>query len=138
MAKLKFYDLDKWFSVYIRLRDADDNGNCRCCSCTKEGFWKEMDAGHFIPRQNKSTRYHEKNVFAQCRKCNRFYNGNPAGYAKFLLGHFPPSNPDHSILDELIQLSHQAKKWTQTEINELRDYYKNEAIKLSKEKGLPL
>ena len=133
MAKLKFYDLDKWFSIYIRLRDSDDRGNIHCCTCSKLGFWKEMDAGHFIPRQNKSTRFEDKNVFGQCRRCNRFYNGSPAEYAQFLSKRF-----GEGILDELIQLSHQAKKYTQTEINELRDYYKNEAIKLSKEKGLPL
>ena len=133
MAKLKFYDIDKWFSIYIRLRDADDDGNCRCCSCSKVGFWKEMDGGHFIPRQNKSTRFHEKNVFAQCRKCNRFDNGNPAGYAKFLLSRF-----GENILDELIQLSHQAKKWTQFEIDNMRDYYKQKAKELANEKGLIL
>ena len=133
MAKLKFYDLDSWYSKYIRLRDADETGNANCCSCGKSGFWKDMDAGHFIPRQNKSVRFNEINTFAQCRKCNRFFNGNPAGFAKFLIGRY-----GNNILDELIKEGHQAKKWTQTEINELRDYYKNEAIKLSKEKGLPL
>ena len=133
MAKLKFYDLDKWFSIYIRLRDADDDGNCRCCSCSKVGFWKEMDAGHFIPRQNKSTRYHGRNVFAQCRSCNRFYNGNPAGYSKYIISRFGTD-----ILDELIQLSHQAKKWTQFEIDNMRDYYKQKAKELANEKGLIL
>ena len=133
MAKLKFYDLDKWFSIWVRLYSSDDDGNSRCVTCGKIGLWRDMDAGHFIPRQNKSTRFDERNVFCQCRKCNRFNNGNPAAYARFLISRY-----GEDILDELIQLSHQAKKWTQIEINELRDYYKNEAIKLSKEKGLPL
>ena len=133
MDKLKFYDLDIWFGIWVRLRHTDDNGNTRCVTCGKIGLWRDMDAGHFIPRQNKSTRFYERNVFCQCRKCNRFNNGMPAEYALFLIIKY-----GQNILDELIQLSHRAKKWTQTEINELRDYYKNEAIKLSKEKELPL
>ncbi len=131
MAKLKFYDLDKWHSIYVRLRGANNDGNVPCCSCGKVVFWRDVDAGHFIPRQNKSTRYHEKNVFPQCRKCNRFDNGNPAGYAKFLINNF-----GDGILDELIYLSHQAKKWTQFEIDNMRDYYKQQAKELAKKKGL--
>jgi hypothetical protein len=133
MLKLKFYDLDKWHSRYVRLRDADNNGNIRCCSCDKKVFWKDSDAGHFVPRQNKSVRYHEKNVFAQCRSCNRFFNGNPAGYSMFLQKRF-----GFEILENLVYAGHQTKKWTQFEIDNLRDYYKQEAIKLSKEKGLPI
>jgi hypothetical protein len=34
-----------------------------------------MDAGHFITRGKKSTKFDEKNVHAQCRKCNRFMSG---------------------------------------------------------------
>lgn len=133
MAKLKFYDLDKWHSLYVRLRDAGPSGDVSCCSCGKVVYWRDVDAGHFIPRQNKSTRYHENNVFGQCRKCNRFDNGNPAGYAKFLINKF-----GDGILDELIYISHQAKKRTQFEINNLRDYYKQKAKDLAEKKGLIL
>jgi len=133
MPKLKFYDLDKWHSRYVRLRDADENGDVTCCSCGKSVFWKEADAGHFVPRQNKATRYHEKNVFGQCRSCNRFFNGNPAGYSRFLVQRF-----GFEILDTLILAGHQVKKWTQFEIDNQRDYYKKQAKQLSNEKGLPI
>lgn len=68
--------LDRWFSKFIRLRDSDANGFCRCVTCPKILPWKEMDAGHFISREKIVTRYDEKNVHAQCPWCNRFKAGN--------------------------------------------------------------
>lgn len=35
--------LDRIFSEYIRLRDADNNGYIRCISCGKIVFWKDTD-----------------------------------------------------------------------------------------------
>ena len=67
--------LDHIFSVYIRLRDADKNGICRCITCGKPFPWKECDAGHFIPRDRKATRFNEQNVHAQCIFENRFRTG---------------------------------------------------------------
>ena len=66
---------DKYFSEYIRLRDSDQNCNAICITCRKVAHISEMDAGHFIDRSHKATRYDERNVNAQCRTCNRFQSG---------------------------------------------------------------
>ena len=92
-----------------------------------------MDAGHYISRSNMSTIYNELNVWAQCRSCNRFKHGNIPEYAVFLKSKF-----GHDILDQLTYLSHQTKKWTQFEIDNMRDYYKQKAKELANEKGLIL
>ena len=131
MAKLNFKNLDRWFSLYIRLRDADDNGNIRCCSCQKVVFWRDADAGHFVSRRHKSTRYHERNVHGQCRACNRFDEGNPAGYARFLTVRY-----SHDILEFLDWKSKQTVKWTQFEIDNMKDNYKQKAEELAEKKGL--
>jgi hypothetical protein len=34
-----------------------------------------MDAGHFISRNKRATKYNEQNVNAQCPRCNRFLSG---------------------------------------------------------------
>jgi hypothetical protein len=68
--------LDRIFSEYIRLRDADGNGNCRCITCPTVANWRSMDAGHFVQRDRKAVRYCEQNVNAQCHCCNRFRSGN--------------------------------------------------------------
>ena len=72
--------LDRVFSTYIRLRDADEKGYCRCISCGKIAHWKECDCGHYVNRRHMSLRYDEKNCNAQCRACNRFDEGNAVGY----------------------------------------------------------
>lgn len=69
--------LDEIFSKFIRLRDANEHGMVMCVTCQTVLNWKEMDAGHFIPRQHLSTRYDETNVYCQCRSCNRFNGGAP-------------------------------------------------------------
>ena len=77
ISKLK-KKLDKLFSEYIRRRDSDYKGNCKCISCGKEApaFGGSIHAGHLFSRRYLSTRYDEKNVNAQCNYCNTFLNGN--------------------------------------------------------------
>lgn len=77
--------LDRIFSEYIRRRDADSNGYVRCISCGKVIHWKDSDCGHYINRRHNSVRYDEMNCNAQCRKCNRFDEGNIQGYRKGLI-----------------------------------------------------
>lgn len=70
---------DAVFSQFIRLRD---NGKCYTCGLQKS--YKEMQNGHFVPRQYKSLRYDEINCHCQCYACNMLYNGQPSAYAKRL------------------------------------------------------
>lgn len=75
LARLK-KALDREFSLFIRLRDCDGkNGIGNCISCGSPIQWNNCDAGHFISRNRLSTRYNERNVNAQCKKCNRFESG---------------------------------------------------------------
>lgn len=73
---------DKYFSEYIRKRDADYRGLCQCITCGNWKAWKQMDAGHFINRDREATRYDERNAHGQCRKCNRFQSGNQFEHGK--------------------------------------------------------
>ena len=77
ISKLK-KKLDKIFSEYIRKRDSDYKGNCKCISCGKEypAFGGSTHAGHLFSRRYLSIRYDEKNVNSQCNYCNTFLNGN--------------------------------------------------------------
>jgi len=76
---------DKWFSYFIRLRDADEFGFVKCCTCNKRLFWKDVDCGHWIKRGHDSTRYDEKNCSAQCRfPCNRRNNGEHEAHRMFI------------------------------------------------------
>lgn len=67
--------LDKIFSIFIRLKNADTNGMVRCITSGKFLHWKDADAGHFITRNNMATRWNEQNVNPQSRGDNRFLSG---------------------------------------------------------------
>ena len=79
--------LDKIFSLYIRQRDSE-NGAFKCISCGQTKPYAQSDCGHYINRQHFATRYDEKNCNAQCRKCNRFGEGNIQGYRKGLIAKY--------------------------------------------------
>lgn len=74
--------LDTWHSRYIRLRDTDSNGICRCFTCSSwVGHPKDCTNGHYIKRDRYSVKYHERNVHAQCLSCNGFEDGRQGRYA---------------------------------------------------------
>ena len=77
ISKLK-KELDKFFSLFIRLRYATENlGLVQCFTCGKVAHYKTggMQCGHFQSRRHHSTRWDEKNVNAQCAGCNTFRGG---------------------------------------------------------------
>ena len=43
-----------------------------------------MDAGHFVVRQHKPTRWREDNVHPQCQRCNKYGSGEQAKHALFI------------------------------------------------------
>ena len=76
ISKLK-KELDKWFSLFIRLRNATDHeGLCQCftCGCVKY-YKKGMQCGHFQSRSFLATRFDEENCQPQCVGCNMFKQG---------------------------------------------------------------
>ena len=43
-----------------------------------------MDAGHFVQRDRKATRYNDHNVHAQCPHCNRFRGGEQFKHGEYI------------------------------------------------------
>lgn len=125
------YKLDRIFSEFVRLRDADANGYCRCISCGKIKRWKEMDCGHYINRKHMSTRYNEMNCNAQCRHCNRFDEGNMQGYRRTLVRMYGEQNVLH-----LEALKNETRKFSDGEYIILINHYKELVSSMKKEKGI--
>jgi hypothetical protein len=73
--------LDKVFSEYIRRRNADIEGMTVCYTCGVKKHYKELQCGHFAPRQYTALRYDEINCQTQCYACNMLYNGQPSAFA---------------------------------------------------------
>jgi len=110
--------LDRVFSQWIRLRDADEGGTVSCCTCGKLLFWKDAHAGHWISRRHASTRWTPENVHAQCPRCNLYEQGAGAEYAAFILKRY-----GRETFEALLAEKRQIKKWTAPELQDLIDLY---------------
>ena len=123
--------LDKIFSMYIRLRDCMPNGYFRCISCGQIKPFEQADCGHYLNRQHMATRFSEINCNSQCRKCNRFDEGNIQGYRNGLIAKYG----EQKVL--LLESSkYTTKQFSDFEYKELIKYYTVLVKKLKTEKGL--
>lgn len=113
-------ELDKVFSLYIRQSSADEYGNCECVSCGVVKPWKEMQAGHYVSRGEKNTRFDEENVHVQCAGCNIFRKGNYPKYTEFMLKKYGADK-----LQEIIKRGDTIKQFKPPELKELIQFYTN-------------
>ena len=131
ISKLK-KELDKWFSLYIRLRSATEyDGMVQCFTCSKVSHYKSgMQCGHFQSRRFMATRYDERNQI-QCVKCNMFEQGMQWQFglnldAKYGLG----------TAEEMQFKARQIQKFSRVDYEEKISYYKATVDKLKKQKGI--
>ena len=110
--------LDKEFSYYIRRKSADIGGTVACVTCGGLAYWRDVDCGHFIKRQHRSTRWDERNCGPQCRRDNHFMGGRQDDYAKYIVETY-----GQETFEELMQLKYQTKKHSRTEIEEMIEKY---------------
>lgn len=100
---------------YIRLRDGK-----KCISCGFEGLGRQFHAGHFLPQGGNSLlRYDESNINSQCSICNNYKSGNLAPYRINLI--------EKIGLDKVEEMESMRtiKKWSEDELKEIIEYYKN-------------
>lgn len=102
--------IDKVFHRYIRLRDTNEHGYGECITCKTPLHFDRGQAGHFIGRQHKSTRWDERNVNLQCARCNCWGHGEQFLYSKEL---------GEELSDELLFLSRQIVKFSEAEYEEM-------------------
>lgn len=72
-AKGALGSADKWFALFIRLRDCLQSGEELfgiCCTCGKLKSFIGLQCGHWIQRGNYGTRFDEDNCHIQCVYCN--------------------------------------------------------------------
>ena len=122
---------DRYFSEYIRLRDADSSGKVRCITCEKVVDWNDCDAGHFIDRSHKNTRFDERNVNGQCKTCNRFQSGRQYEHGRAI-----DLKYGEGTADELLQLSKQIIKAGQVFYESMATTYKELSASQRQLKGL--
>ena len=114
--------LDTVFSLYIRLRYADNRGMAKCFTCGKVDHWKKLQAGHFQSRRHYSTRWHEDNVQVQCQSCNLYNQGQQYIYAK---------NLGLELAESLSLKAQKLVKFSIVDLEEMIAHYQHEVKKLS-------
>lgn len=77
--------LDNIYSLYIRLRDAQDGGWTRCISCGRVLPFEKMQCGHYYSRYHTMTRWDEDNCNSECSICNCQDTNHLVGYKKNLI-----------------------------------------------------
>lgn len=117
--------IDTPFHRFIRLRDTDADGYGKCCSCDKPIHFHDGQAGHFVTRQHKATRWDEENVHLQCIYCNQWEGGNAYEYAKRL---------GFDKAEELMARSRQITKLSDAEFEDIYYHYKEKVMELEKTK----
>tara|TARA_R100001143_G_scaffold8203_1_gene10403 strand:+ start:147 stop:554 length:408 start_codon:yes stop_codon:yes gene_type:complete len=131
ISKLK-KELDKWFSLYIRLSHATCEGMVQCFTCGVVKHYKSgMQNGHFQSRRFLATRFDEVNCQPQCLACNMFRGGEQFKFALGIEGIYG----DGTALD----LEYKARtiiKFSRVDYDEKISYYKSAVNKLKKEKGI--
>tara|TARA_R100000541_G_C1873764_1_gene81284 strand:- start:20 stop:427 length:408 start_codon:yes stop_codon:yes gene_type:complete len=129
ISKLK-KELDKWFSLYIRLRNSKD-GMSICFTCNKIDHYKKLQNGHFQSRRHTSTRWDLKNCQVQCVKCNMFNQGE-----QFKFGLYLDAQYGEGTAEELEIISKQTMKLTRVEYSLAVTYYKSLVNKIKQEKNI--
>jgi len=131
ISKLK-KELDKWFSLYIRLREANDYGMVQCFTCgVVRGYKDGMQNGHFQSRRHMSTRFDDENCQVQCMKCNMFSQGEQYKFALALDAKY-----GEGTASELEFLATRIKKISRNEYETDISYYKELVENLREEKGI--
>ena len=105
----------KAFADYIKARD-----KYTCYTCHAKATGSGLHAGHFVPATRTGTWLDERNVHAQCYRCNIWLRGNSGDYAVRLI-------QDHGdgIIEELTKLSHIPKVWDVETLERLETIYQD-------------
>tara|TARA_R110001632_G_scaffold52672_1_gene130348 strand:- start:235 stop:642 length:408 start_codon:yes stop_codon:yes gene_type:complete len=130
VSKLK-KELDKIFSVYIRLREANEYGMVQCFTSGRVYHYKKIHAGHFMSRRHLATRWCETNVQPQSAADNLFGQGEQFKFSINLDSKF-----GEGTAEELQYKSRTTVKISRVEYEEKISYYKSLVDKLKKEKGI--
>jgi hypothetical protein len=130
ISKLK-KELDKWFSLYIRLRDADELGFIQCFTSGRYYHYKNIHAGHFMSRKCLSTRFCEVNVQPQSIGDNLFGQGQ-----QYKFGLNLDAKYGEGTAEDLQIKSRQTQKFSRIDYEDKIGYYKDLVEKLKKEKGI--
>lgn len=94
------------------------DGYVTCVSCGVKKHWKELDAGHYFSRGDKSVKLMEENIHPQCKGCNiRMSHGDTkvvSAYRRYMVDMY-----GEDFLNYMEALAHKPAKFDRAEIEDL-------------------
>jgi hypothetical protein len=120
------------FSMYIRLKAADEGGTVECYTCGKLMFWKGdgAQAGHAIPGRNNAVLFDEDLVKVQCEGCNVWKRGNHHIFTAKLIKEHGMKWWDRKEFE-----SRKTIKWTAADMQDRVDLYKAKLSELTQKEA---
>ena len=110
--------LDQVFSLYIRLRDSN-NQMVKCFTCEKVSHYrKNMQCGHFQSRAKYSTRWDPNNCEVQCYGCNVMQQGK-----QYQFGLNLDKKYGDGTAQKLLIKSQKTVKFSDHDLQEMIKYY---------------
>lgn len=85
-----------------------------------------MDCGHFMSRKHYATRWHEDNCQVQCKSCNVFRYGEQFKFGVHL------NQIKDGLAEDLLAKSRELTKFSNSELLELIEYYKEKTLSLQR------
>ena len=125
---------DKWFSRFIRLKNAFDYGGTivtRCYTCNKTYNVKNLDCGHYINREHISVRFNENNARPQCTYCNHYRSGKHFDFGVKLAKEIGVEE-----FDNLRQLAMFTDNDNELYFREQAEFYRKNVNEIIKEKNI--
>jgi hypothetical protein len=118
--------------AYIRARD--EGKTCISCETILIKLGRvggDYDAGHFRSVGSaKHLEFAENNIHGQCKHCNDYLGGNPAGYERGLLERFGPEYV------EALKSDNEPRHLTIDDFKAIEAYYKAALKRLAMDKGV--
>lgn len=119
------------FNAWVRERDA----GLPCISCGSQpsdsnlATGSRFDAGHYRSvGANPELRFEPLNCHRQCVRCNQHLSGNVVNYRLNLIKRIGQDNVDW------LERDHEPKHYGKQDLIEIRDYYRRESRRLSRER----
>ena len=118
VRKAAYWDL---VSEFVRREHADPiSGINHCVTCHKPHHWKDLEAGHFIPKKKGNAIYFDlRNIHPQCTYCNKFERGNLHKYYDYMLERYGQNE-----INDLKRLAETILRITATDYTLLEDEMK--------------
>ena len=115
LKRLPDYIRETQIAVNRRVLERDRGLPCISCGAPDTGQANSRDAGHYRSRGSAPhLRFDARNIFAQCKRCNRYLGGNAAAMRVGMVQRIGLAEV------EALEADNDEKKWTREELQAIK------------------